>query len=230
MDVRSSVPTLGVYADAPFQVCYFILATQGQARQAAGDTRKDDLQCRDAAVFCEEASPTVHRWRPPSPATVKRRSLVRLAVQRQILFLTPRSQTPFSITTCPIIEGPPEQEIEVTHTRSHRVTGEATISYFASLCAKLARTSAHRYRITEREIRAGSTRGLHAVNLRFHENNVLRKGLNGERRVSIRMDDVEGVTSICCTLTARVKYTAVRTFGLITSHLENIDTTFTLAL
>ena len=147
-----------------------------------------------------------------------------------LLFVTPDSQTPFVITTRPIIEGPPEQEIEVTHTRSHRVTGEATISYFASLCAKLARTSAHRYRITEREIRAGSTRGLHAVNLRFHENNVLRKGLNGERRVSIRMDNVEGVTSICCTLTARVKYTAVRTFGLITSHLENIDTTFTLAL
>ena len=67
-----------------------------------------------------------------------------------ILFLTPRSQTPFSITTRPIIEGPPEQEIEVTHTKSHSVTGEAAISYLASVLAKLTHTSTRKYRITER--------------------------------------------------------------------------------
>ena len=147
-----------------------------------------------------------------------------------LIFLTPQRQTPFAITTRPIIEGPPDQEIEVTHTKSHRITGEAAISYLASLLAKLTRTSTHRYRITEKETRSGSARGLHAVNLRFHENNVVRQGLNGERRVSIQMDDVEGVTSLYCTFTARVRYTAVRSFGLTTSHLENIDTMFTLIL
>ena len=147
-----------------------------------------------------------------------------------LLFSTPDTPTSLSIPTQPTIEGPPQQETEVLLTTSCRITAEAAVSYVASLRAKLTRSTTQRYRVTEKEKREGSKQGLHGVNLRFHENVVLRKGLDGERRIAICVEDLEGSTCIRCICTTRLRYTVVHTFGVTTSHSKIVDTVFELKL
>lgn len=82
----------------------------------------------------------------------------------------------------------------------------------------------------EKEMRDVITQGDDALDLLFHENSVLKKGLNGIRRVSIRLDAIEGVSSISCTFTASLKYTAVHAFGLTTCHFVDVETKLTVIL
>ena len=145
-------------------------------------------------------------------------------------FSTPESPTPFIIATQPTIEAPPAQEIEVTHTSSSGIMGQVAISYIASLRARFSCTSMKRYSVTEKEMREGGIRGLHGIDLQFYENRELRRGLNGEMGVAVRMDGTECVTCIRCKLSARLNYTIVHTFGFATSHVKKVDTVFMLVL
>ena len=115
-------------------------------------------------------------------------------------------------------------------TISCRITAEAAVSYVASLHTKLTHSMTQRYCVMEKEKRAGSNQGLHGVDLRFHENVILRKGLDGERHIGICVEDLEGSTCICCICTTRLRYTVVHTFGVTTSHSKIIDTVFELKL
>lgn len=119
--------------------------------------------------------------------------------------------------------------IQVVHKKSREVSGEGAISYIALAGAKYSRTSTKKYCVTEKETREVIT-GQDGIDLRFHENRILMKGLNGNRDVTVRVEDVNGASSIPCTFTACLKYTAVHALGLTTSHLLHIDTTFTLLL
>lgn len=68
------------------------------------------------------------------------------------------------------------------------------------------------------------------MDLRFSENRQLKKGLNGDKHVSIRMESIEGVSCIQGTFDARFGYTTVNPFGFTRSHLEEVTATFTLTL
>lgn len=82
----------------------------------------------------------------------------------------------------------------------------------------------------ERELGEVVRRGSCGVELMFKENSKLKKGLQGERRASIRLDKVEGISTIQGTLTAMVGYLAVSPLGLTRFREEEVRTTFTIAL
>ena len=143
---------------------------------------------------------------------------------------TPNRTNPLFIAIPPAIEAPPREEIEVTKTKSLRVTGGVGISYFASLRAHFSRNSTERYSVIERETQDVVRRGRNTLELIFNENRKLKNGLNGERRVSIRVENIEGVSCIRGTFDASFRYTAAHPLGFVKSYLENVTTTFTIAL
>ena len=143
---------------------------------------------------------------------------------------TPNKPNPLFIAIPPAIEAPPREEIEVTKTKSLRVTGGVGISYFASLRAHFSRSSTERYSVIERETQDVVRRGRNTLELIFNENRKLKNGLNGERRVSIRVENIEGLSCIRGTFDASFRYTAAHPLGFVKSYLENVTTTFTIAL
>lgn len=145
-------------------------------------------------------------------------------------FSTPESPTNFVIAARPILDPSSDQGIEVTHTKSCGAMLQASLSYFASLRARATYTSTKKYSVTEKETREGGIQGLHGVDLRFHENRELKRGLNGDMNVSVQIDGVEGLTVIHCILSASLRYTLAHTFGFMTSHLERVQASFMLVL
>ena len=149
-------------------------------------------------------------------------------MQYWALILTPKCPSLLVITTRPTIEAPPDQEIQVTHTKSRRIMRQVGISYFASLQARLTCTSTKKYSVTKKEMWEAGIWELHAVDLWFHENWKLKRGLNGDMGVSVQVDEVRVTISIHCIFSARLKYTLAHPFGFTTSHLEKVDTLFML--
>ena len=82
----------------------------------------------------------------------------------------------------------------------------------------------------EKESQEVVRRGLHTVELTFNENRKLKKGLKGERRVSIRLDKIEGLTCIQGTFLGGFRYTAVHRLGFTRVYEERVTTTFTITL
>lgn len=115
-------------------------------------------------------------------------------------------------------------------TKSFGVSAGVGISYFASLRARLLRSSTERYSVVEKETREVVRRGLHTVVIAFDENRILKKGLRGERRVNVCLAKVEGLTCIEGTFLASFKYTAVHPLGFTRTYEEKVTTTFTITL
>ena len=145
-------------------------------------------------------------------------------------FSTPDCLSTLVIATRPTIEAPPDQGIRVTHTKSRSIVGQAGISYFASLRAGLTCTSTKKYSVTVKQTRQSGIRGSHGIDLWFHENRELKRGLNGDMGISVQIDEVQAAPSIRCVFSAKLEYTVTHIFGFTTSHLESIDTVFTLIL
>ena len=145
-------------------------------------------------------------------------------------FSTPSRPAPLFIAAPLTIEASPSEEVRVMYTKSARASIEAGISYLASLRARLSLASTKRYSVVEKETREVMNWGDDEVKLGFNENGELKRGLKGERRVRIRMENVEGVSRIDATFRASFKSTAVHSFGFSSSHLDHFDATFTLIL
>ena len=64
----------------------------------------------------------------------------------------------------------------------------------------------------------------------FEENKKLEKGLQGERRVTIRLDKVEGVSQIQGTFNATYRYVVAYPLGFTKLYKERITTTFDITL
>lgn len=118
----------------------------------------------------------------------------------------------------------------MTKTKSFKAAGAAGISHFASLRARLSCTSTEKYSVVEKEKEEGVRRGPRGVELMFKENKMLKKGLSGEKRISIRVDKVEGVSCIQGTFKGMFGYLAVGPLGFTRFRKEEVATTFTITL
>ena len=74
------------------------------------------------------------------------------------------------------------------------------------------------------------TRGSKTVCLGFKENKILKTGLDGHRRVVIRIDNIEGVSCMQGTFVGTFGYTSINALGFMGSYKDEVLATFDLLL
>ena len=118
----------------------------------------------------------------------------------------------------------------VTKTKSSRVSASVGVSYFASLRGTLSRNATQQWSVIERETQKAATRGDKTVYLAFKENKVLKTGLDGHRRVVIRIDNIDGMSCMQGTFVGTFGYTSINALGLMGSYKEVVPATFDIIL
>lgn len=97
-------------------------------------------------------------------------------------FYTPSSPSPFINKNPPIIEAMPCKEIVVGKAKSSRATAAVGISYVATLHAQLSHILTQKWSVIEMETQEAQIRGCSGVQLKFIENEQLKKGLDGVKK------------------------------------------------
>ena len=145
-------------------------------------------------------------------------------------FNTPISPISFVIARQPIIEAPPCEEIMVTRTKSSGLTISAGLSYFASLRARFSRSSTKIWSVFEKETRNAAIKGANEVEIGFKENLLLKTGLNGNRRVLIQMENIDGVSCMQGTFVGSFRYTSINCLGFTSMYETEVTATFDIVL
>ena len=104
------------------------------------------------------------------------------------------------------------------------------MSYFASLRGTLSRGSTQRWSVIEKETQKATNRGPRTVFLGFRENRVLKTGLDGQRRVVVRIDNIDGVSCMQGTFVGTFGYTSINALGFMGSYKDEVLATFDLLL